>query len=390
MEKRSALRRFTDKLYGGINLTWPGIILYAVGTAVLTTVFLVLPIFHGTSFVRMGETLEAWIFFAVIIIANAKSPLDSALKTFVFFLISQPLIYLFQVPFSWQGWGLFQYYKYWFILTLCTFPAAYIGWYIKKKNWLSLLILMPVLILLAYLCEDGLKHVIHQFPSLLIMVVFCVLQVFLYPRWLFLLHYTGTIYTTMTFVFAMVFILPWNPEFAVSGTQLYLHVICPIAILVSFELVESGYQITKRNTLACLIPFLIYSLVYVVNVVLLGETNGGWEDLYMLNTFVPFYFSLPAVWLLAYVIATLIRILSNRLDILRRNHLLSFWKEDADPIELNIEIYGLGRYNGMHDTRNELSIPYDLLELFAERYSRDPDDLLKIYMKGMMDALKMH
>lgn len=180
MEKRSTLRRFTDKLYGGINLTWPGIILYAVGTAVLTTVFLVLPIFHGTSFVRMGETLEAWIFFAVIIIANAKSPLDSALKTFVFFLISQPLIYLFQVPFSWQGWGLFQYYKYWFILTLCTFPAAYIGWYIKKKNWLSLLILMPVLILLAYLCEDGLKHVIHQFPSLLIMVVFCVLQVFLY------------------------------------------------------------------------------------------------------------------------------------------------------------------------------------------------------------------
>ena len=180
MEKRSALRNFTDKLYGGINLTWPGIILYAVGTAVLTTVFLVLPIFHGTSFVRMGETLEAWIFFAVIIIANAKSPLDSALKTFVFFLISQPLIYLFQVPFSWQGWGLFQYYKYWFILTLCTFPAAYIGWYIKKKNWLSLLILMPVLILLAYLCEDGLKHVIHQFPSLLIMVVFCVLQVFLY------------------------------------------------------------------------------------------------------------------------------------------------------------------------------------------------------------------
>ena len=172
MEKRSALRRFTDKLYGGINLTWPGIILYAVGAAVLTTVFLVLPIFHGTSFVRMGETLEAWIFFAVIIIANAKSPLDSALKTFVFFLISQPLIYLLQVPFSWQGWGLFQYYKHWFILTLCTF--------LKKKNWLSLLILMPVLILLAYLCEDGLKHVIHQFPSLLIMVVFCVLQVFLY------------------------------------------------------------------------------------------------------------------------------------------------------------------------------------------------------------------
>ena len=174
------MRRFTDKLYGGISLTWPGIILYAVGTAVLTAVFLVVPIFKGTSFARMGETLEAWIFFAVIIIANSKNPLESACKTFVFFLISQPLIYLLQVPFSWQGWGLFQYYKFWFILTLCTFPAAFIGWYIKKKNWLSLLILMPVLLFLLYTCKDGFNHVIHDFPNLLIMVLFCIAQVFLY------------------------------------------------------------------------------------------------------------------------------------------------------------------------------------------------------------------
>ena len=180
MEEKCSLRRFTDKLYGGINFTWLGVILYAIGTAILTTIFLVVPIFKDTSFMRMGETLEAWIFFAIIIIANAKTPLESAQKTFVFFLISQPLIYLFQVPFTWQGWGIFQYYRYWFILTLCTFPAAFIGWYIKKKNWLSLLILMPMLLLLAYICEDGLKYMIHQFPKLLIMVVFCVLQVFLY------------------------------------------------------------------------------------------------------------------------------------------------------------------------------------------------------------------
>ena len=180
MEERSAFRRFTDKLYGGINLTWPLVILYAIGTAVLTTIFLVVPIFKGTSFIRMGETLEAWIFFAIIIIANAKKPLESALKTFVFFLISQPLIYLLQVPFSWQGWGLFQYYKFWFILTLLTFPAAYIGWYIKKKNWLSLLILMPMLALLATMTKDGIKIVMNQFPNQLIMVLFCLAQVILY------------------------------------------------------------------------------------------------------------------------------------------------------------------------------------------------------------------
>ena len=180
MEGKSALRRFTDKLFGGIELTWFSVIIFAVGTAVTTAVFLIVPIFKDTSFMRIGETLKAWVFFAVIIMANCKKTLESALKTFVFFLISQPLIYLFQVPFSWQGWGLFQYYGHWFILTLCTFPAAFIGWYIKKKNWLSLLILSPMLVLLALICEDASKQVIHNFPHLLITVIFCIAQMFIY------------------------------------------------------------------------------------------------------------------------------------------------------------------------------------------------------------------
>ena len=61
-----------------------------------------------------------------------------------------------------------------------TFPAAFVGWYIKKKNWLSLLILMPVIILLAVMCKGGLTHVIHHFPQLLITVVFCIAQILIY------------------------------------------------------------------------------------------------------------------------------------------------------------------------------------------------------------------
>ena len=179
-EEKCTLKKLIDKLYGGINFTWPKLIMFAVGAAVLTSIFLIVPIFKDTSFAKMGETLEAWIFLAIIIIANSKKPLESALKTFVFFLISQPLIYLMQVPFNWQGWGIFQYYKFWFILTLCTFPAAYIGWYIKKKNWLSLVILMPILILLALIAKDGINHVIYEFPHLLLMVVFCIAQILLY------------------------------------------------------------------------------------------------------------------------------------------------------------------------------------------------------------------
>lgn len=211
---------------------------------------------------------------------------------------------------------------------------------------------------------------------------------FVYPKWLFLLHYMGTIYTTITFVFAMVFILPWDPEFVFGGVQLYLHVVCPIAILIAFELVEGSTLITREYSMKCLIPFFIYSLVYVVMVVVIGEEHGGWEDLYMLNTYVPFYISLPAIWLFSYVIASLIRILANRLNERRRNRMLAHWKEDMEPVEINIEVYGLGRYMGTQDTISELSVPYDILQMIGERYSMDPAALMNVYMKGLLDAVK--
>ncbi len=182
MEKKDKgfLRKFTDKLYGGLNMSWPVVIIYAIATAILTDIFLMVPLFRDTSFQRMGVTFEAWIFFAIIIMANCKKPLESAIKTFVFFLISQPLIYLMQVPFNSMRWGIFGYYKYWFMLTLLTFPMAYVGWYIKKRNWLSLLILSPMLLLLAFEGVNAFAEAAKHFPHLIVTALFCLGQVLIY------------------------------------------------------------------------------------------------------------------------------------------------------------------------------------------------------------------
>ena len=59
MKKKSRLRRLTDRLYGGLPMSWPAVILFAVGTAVLTAVFLIVPIFKDTSFERMGTDIHA-------------------------------------------------------------------------------------------------------------------------------------------------------------------------------------------------------------------------------------------------------------------------------------------------------------------------------------------
>ena len=175
---------FWDKLFGGINMTWPKVLIFALATAIVTAIVLIVPVFKYTSFQEMGVHLEAWILFAVIIMSNCKSPLDSAVKTFVFFLVSQPLIYLFQVPFSDMGVQLFQYYYRWFILTLLTFPMAFVGWYIKKKNWLSLLIFAPIIGLLAYSGFNYGKIMVADFPYHTVATLFCFGQILLY-LWVF-------------------------------------------------------------------------------------------------------------------------------------------------------------------------------------------------------------
>ena len=152
----------------------------AVASAIVTTVFLVVPIFANTSFVNMGATMEAWFFLAIIIMVNCKKPLEAALKTFVFFLVSQPLIYLFQVPFYEGGWGIFMYYRFWILWTILTFPMAFVGWYLKKHNWLSLLILLPVIVFMAIFGTGFLQTAINSFPKYILSALFCYAQIIIY------------------------------------------------------------------------------------------------------------------------------------------------------------------------------------------------------------------
>ena len=161
------------KLFGGIDLSWKKLIIFAIIAAVYTATMAIIPITKDTSFRDIAATFEWWILFGVIIISNSKSPKDSALKCFVFFLISQPLIYLLQVPFSWQGWHLFSFYKYWFMLTLACLPMGYIGYYIKKDNILSVVILLPMLILLSIIGVGFFSSAIENFPHHLLSGIFC-------------------------------------------------------------------------------------------------------------------------------------------------------------------------------------------------------------------------
>lgn len=169
------------KLFGGINLTWPKLIAAAVFAGAFTALMAIIPALHYTSFLAITATFEAWILFGILIIVNSKSNLDAAWKCFVFFLISQPLVYLIQVPFSPLGWGLFGYYKYWFIWTLLCFPMGYIGYYMKKDNWWGYLILLPMILLTALSYQTYFSDFLFSSPRYILVTLFCAAAMIFYP-----------------------------------------------------------------------------------------------------------------------------------------------------------------------------------------------------------------
>ena len=166
------MKNVFNKVFGGISITWPGLIVFSVIMGIYTALMAML-VPDGNSFHDIAVTVEWWILPAVLIIVNSKKPMDAALKTFVFFLISQPLVYLIQVPFNSMGWGLFGYYPYWFGFTVLTLPAAYVCWYVKKGEWYSGVIMSIITALLAVVGVDSVRSLIESPPNHLVTAIYC-------------------------------------------------------------------------------------------------------------------------------------------------------------------------------------------------------------------------
>lgn len=158
-------------LFGNINMTWLKVIIFSVIAGVYTGLINQVPFLTNTSFTDIAVSFECWIVFAIFIILNCNKWWDAVLKCFVFFLISQPLVYLVEVPFL--GWGVFTYYKYWFYFTLLTIPGSFIAFWVTRKNILSSIILSVATGMLVFLGIDYLNKSIYDFPHHIISVIFC-------------------------------------------------------------------------------------------------------------------------------------------------------------------------------------------------------------------------
>ena len=188
-----------------------------------------------------------------------------------------------------------------------------------------------------------------------------------------------------------VFVISWtDPVMAFGGANFYLHIICPIMVMLSFFFIESNYMYTVKDALICLIPFAVYSFVYFIEVVIIGEAKGGWPDYYSLTTNAPVAVSAAAMFIFAFGVALLIGRISNRLSKSRLDKLeKGLWDDEVSPAEIKIELFGLGRYMGRHEDSCNATLPLDIIELIANKYGLSKEELIRPYLKGLMDSIKL-
>ncbi len=140
--KTSSLKYKIEHLYGQTNMTWLKVILFAVIAGIYTGIIMLIPALNNTSFQDIGVGYEWWVIFAVIVVVNCKKNWEAMLKCFVFFLISQPIIFAVEVLFNHiTVEQAIQYYNIWLVPTIMTIPGGFIAFYCKKQTVLGAIVL---------------------------------------------------------------------------------------------------------------------------------------------------------------------------------------------------------------------------------------------------------
>ena len=244
------------KLFFHTKMTWLRVILMALCCGVIPGLLMVPGFLEFSSLQQPGISYEFWVLMAMLIALNCDKALEAGLKTFVFFLISQPIIYLVQVPFSSMGWELFQYYPRWGILTLFTLPGGMLAWYTKKGNYLSALLLAGVCGLLCVQIPALVRQMLNHFPLGTLAVLFDVAEIVFFP--LLLLKKRPRYLALGLCLLALVFGL-WQDHSVNAGGQgtysIELADAGPYTVLPDYE--GSGASV-EGNTLSIVVDYYAY------------------------------------------------------------------------------------------------------------------------------------
>lgn len=168
-----------DRLFGKLKMSWLAVILFAVAAGIYTGLIMLVPGLVDTSFQDIGISYEWWVVFAVIIVVNCDKAWEAMLKCFVFFLISQPLVYAVEVLFGQLSFdmGWYYYRRIWLPMTFLTLPGGFMAYFCKKQNLIGSVILGLGNTNLSVMAVYFFTTFKSDFPHHVLSLVFCLAAV---------------------------------------------------------------------------------------------------------------------------------------------------------------------------------------------------------------------
>ena len=212
---------------------------------------------------------------------------------------------------------------------------------------------------------------------------------FVLPRYIVLFQFSGATCVSITMVTALCIILPTQGDIAVTGTNFWLHVVTPLCAVILFQCVETGMTVSRRAAILSLIPFWAYIILYFIMVVVIGEENGGWSDIYMTQDYFPVWVTMILFLVFGFVMAMVMRAILNFRAKQFWKRVSALWTDDTMPEEMLVEAMGLGRCVGKREnTEVELAVPMNIFMKMSERFDIPVTKLINAYVYGALDSMK--
>ena len=194
------------------------------------------------------------------------------------------------------------------------------------------------------------------------------------PDWVVVTMHIAVTAVSLTFLVSLFILAPVKGFVLIfTGSRFFLHGVCPVLSIVTFCCFINSHLVRLWESPMALGPVLIYTIVYLVMVVFIGEENGGWNDFYGFATRIPVWISLIVIMPLTYGIAMLLRLGHNRCCEYRRKKDAELYRTTYSGEDLLEAIREMARARMKEMKTNNIVIPTQIIGYMIQNTDSDLD-----------------